>query len=65
LNFGFFHKKVVIIWKIKLIFLIIKLHSKGLERNIGDVGAKKKPLFDVFNRVLVLQMKVCHFGNVL
>jgi hypothetical protein len=26
---------------IKLILLIKNLHSKGLERSIGDVGAKK------------------------
>jgi hypothetical protein len=47
---------------IKLILLIANLHSKGLERNIGDVGAKKKIVFDVFNKVSALQMKVCHFG---
>jgi hypothetical protein len=46
---------------IKLIFLITKLHSKGLERSIKDVRAKKKKIFDVFNRVLALQMKICHF----
>jgi hypothetical protein len=38
------------------------LHSKGLERSIKDFSAKKKTLFDVFNKVLALQMKVCHFG---
>jgi hypothetical protein len=47
---------------IKLILLITNLHSKGLERSIRDVGAQKKTLFDVFNKVLALQMKVCHFG---
>jgi hypothetical protein len=33
-----------------------------LERSIGDVGAKIEIIFDVFNKVLALQMKVCHFG---
>jgi hypothetical protein len=28
---------------------------------MGDAVAKKKILFDVFNKVLALQMKVCHF----
>jgi hypothetical protein len=36
-----FHKTIVLIKAIKLILLITNLHSKGLERNIGDVGAKK------------------------
>ncbi len=27
---------------IKLLFLIINLHSKGLERSMGDMGAKKR-----------------------
>jgi hypothetical protein len=48
---------------IKSILLIINLHSKGLESGIRDVGAKKKTLFNVLNRVLALQMKVCHFGT--
>jgi hypothetical protein len=47
---------------IKLILLISNLHSKGLERSMGDVCEKTKTLFDVFNRILALQMKVCHFG---
>jgi hypothetical protein len=59
LNLRFFHKKDALIRTIKL---ITNLHSKGLERSIGDVGAKKKTLFDVFNRVLALQMEVSHFG---
>jgi hypothetical protein len=46
----------------KLILLIKNLLSKGLERSIRDIGAKKRTLFDVFNRVLALQMKVCNFG---
>jgi hypothetical protein len=37
----FFIKKVVILKVIKLILLIIKLDSKGLERSIGDMDAKK------------------------
>jgi hypothetical protein len=45
----------------KLILLITKSYSNGLEKYIGDVGI----LFDVFNRVLAFQMRVCHFGNVL
>jgi hypothetical protein len=52
----------VLIKTIKIILVITNLHSKGLERSIGDVGAKNKTIFDVFNRVLTLQMKVCHFG---
>jgi hypothetical protein len=32
-----------------------------LKRNIGDAGVENKALFDVFNRVLALQMKVCYF----
>jgi hypothetical protein len=60
----FFIEKVVLIRTIKLILLITKLHSKGLERSIRNVVAKKKTLFDVFNRFLALQMKVCHFENV-
>jgi hypothetical protein len=53
----FFIKRVVLIRAIKSILLITKLHSKGVERNIGDVGANKITLFDV----LALQMRVCHF----
>jgi hypothetical protein len=49
-----------LIRKIKLILLITNLHSKGLERKTGDVGEKKKTLFDFFNRILALQMKVYH-----
>jgi hypothetical protein len=52
----------VLIKTIKIISLITNLHSKGLERSMGDVGAKTKTIFDVFNRVLTLQMRVCHFG---
>jgi hypothetical protein len=43
----------------KIILLITNLHSKGLERSMGDAGEKKRTLFDVFNRVLTLQMKIC------
>jgi len=42
--------------------LITNLHSKGLERSIGNAGAKKRTLFYVFNKVWALQMKVCHSG---
>jgi hypothetical protein len=42
---------------IKLILLVKNLHSKGLKRSIGDVGAKKN--ISPFNRVLAFQMKVC------
>ncbi len=38
----FFIKKVALIKIIKLLLSITKLHSKGLERSIKDVGAKKK-----------------------
>jgi hypothetical protein len=37
----FFHKTDVLTMIIKLILLITNLHSKGLERNIKDGGAKK------------------------
>jgi hypothetical protein len=47
---------------IKLILLIVNLPSNGLERGIKDMGAKTKTLFYVFNKVLALQMTVCHFG---
>jgi hypothetical protein len=47
---------------IKLILIIINLHLKGLEKNTRDLGAKNRTLFDVFNKVLALQMKVCHYG---
>jgi hypothetical protein len=32
---------------IQLIFLITNLHSKGLERSIGNMGVKNGTLFDV------------------
>jgi hypothetical protein len=57
----FFINKVALIKTIKLL-LITNLDSKGLE-SIGDASAKIKKT--LFNRVLALQMKVCHFGNVL
>jgi hypothetical protein len=37
----FFHKSNALIRIIKLIFKITNTHSKGLERNIRDVAAKK------------------------
>jgi hypothetical protein len=58
----FFIKIDVLIRIIKLILLITNLHSKGLERNIKDMGAKNRTSFDVFNKVLALQMEVYHFG---
>jgi hypothetical protein len=58
----FFHKKVVLI---RTILLITKSHSQGLERSIGDVGERNRTLFDVFDNVLTLQMRVCQFGNVM
>jgi hypothetical protein len=36
---------------ITLILLITKLHSKGLERNIGDMDAKNRKLFDFLIRL--------------
>jgi hypothetical protein len=45
---------------IKFILLITILHFKGLEKSKGDVGEKNRALFYLFNRVLALQMKVCH-----
>ncbi len=55
----------MLIRTMKLILLITKSYCKGLERNIGDVGVEKKTLFDFLNRVLALQIRVYHFGNVL
>ncbi len=46
----FFIKKVALIKIINLILIITKLHSKSLERNIRDMGAKQKTLFDVLIR---------------
>jgi hypothetical protein len=43
---------------IKLILLIRILHSRGLERSIKDMGGKNRTQFNVFDRVLTLQMKV-------
>ncbi len=42
LEYWIFHKTNVLIRTIKLILFITNLHSKGLERNIGDLGAQKK-----------------------
>jgi len=42
----FFHKIDALIRTIKLILLITNLHSKGLEKNIEDVGEKNRTLFD-------------------
>jgi hypothetical protein len=47
---------------IKLSLLITNLHSQGLERSIGNMGVKNKTLLLFFDKVLVLQMKVCHSG---
>ncbi len=47
-----FHKIYASINTIKLVLLITNLHSKDLERSKGDMGAKKKTLFDIFNRAL-------------
>ncbi len=55
-----FYKMDVLIRTTTIILLIKNLHSKGLERYMGDAGAKQRTLFDVFNRILALQMKVCH-----
>jgi hypothetical protein len=44
LGFWIFHKMDVLIKIIKLILLIANLYSKGLERNIKDVCAKKRHL---------------------
>jgi hypothetical protein len=38
----FFIEKVVILRTIKWFFLTTKLHSKGLERSVGDMGAEKR-----------------------
>jgi hypothetical protein len=60
-------KRVALIKTIKLILLIKKLHSKGLERSVGDMGAKKGHylMFSIRFKVLALQMKICYFQNVL
>jgi hypothetical protein len=42
LDLEFFHKIYASIRTIKLILLITILHFKGLERNKGDMGAKKR-----------------------
>jgi hypothetical protein len=47
---------------IQLNFLITNLHSKGLERSIGNMGVKNGTLFVVLNKVLAFQVKICHFG---
>jgi len=47
---------------IQLRLLVTNLHSQGLEKSIGNMGVKNRTLFIFFDRVLVLQMKVCHFG---
>jgi hypothetical protein len=57
-------EKVALIRTIKLILLITKLHSKALERSIGNVATINRKLFYVFNRFLALQMRVCHSKNV-
>ncbi len=41
LKFWIFQKSNVLIMTIKLLVLIKNLHSKGLERSIKDMGAKK------------------------
>jgi hypothetical protein len=61
----FFIKKLFLIRTIKLILLITKSHSQGVERSIGDVGERNRILFDIFNKVLTFQMRVCQFGNVM
>jgi len=61
----FFKKKVVLIRIIKLILFITKSHCQGLERNIKDVNERNRILFDVFNKVLTLQMRVSQFRNVM
>jgi hypothetical protein len=61
-SLSFFVKKVTLVKIIKLIFLITKLHSKGLERRHE---CKKRTLFNIFNMVLALKMKVCHSRNIL
>jgi hypothetical protein len=45
----FFIKKVALIKIINSILIITKLHSKSLERNIRNVGAKKEH-YDVLIR---------------
>jgi len=57
-----FHKTNMLTKTTKLNLLIKNLHSKGLEISIRDVGERKRTLVDVFNRVLALQTKVCHYG---
>jgi hypothetical protein len=61
----FFIKKVVLIRTIKLMLQVTKSHCQGLKRSIGDMSDRNRILFDVFNKVSTLQMKVCQFGNVM
>ncbi len=44
---------------------VTKSHCQGLKRSIGDMSDRNRILFDVFNKVSTLQMKVCQFGNVM
>jgi hypothetical protein len=46
----FFHKMDTLIRTIKLILLFTTLHSKGLERSIGDASAKKRHDLIFFSR---------------
>jgi hypothetical protein len=47
-----------------LLFLIINLQFKGLEINRGNVNEKKETLFDIFNKILIHQIKnYLYFNN--
>jgi hypothetical protein len=43
-------------------FVNYKFTFQRLGKKYKRHECKKMALFDVFNRVLALQMKVCHFG---
>jgi hypothetical protein len=49
----------------RLIILINILHSKGLWGSVRNVDIKKIEFFNVLTKNLALQMRDCHFGNVL
>jgi hypothetical protein len=52
----------VLIRTTKLILLIKIFAFQRFGKKYRTCGCKKRTLFDVFNRVVALQMKVCHSG---
>ncbi len=61
----FFHKKIWVNRDSQINFVNYKITFQlGLERKI-EYMVKKGHYFMFFYKVLALQMKVCHFGNVM